>query len=386
MKIGTTIYLDHQATTPVDPRVFEKMKPCFCSEFGNPHSSEHVLGWRAEKKIQEARESIAHLIGADADEIIFTSGATEANNLGLLGLCKKRDSNKRRVLVSAIEHKSVFEVAKIIHENYGLELEIIPVTENGLVDVEFIDRKIDNDVLFVAVMVVNNEVGVIQPINKIAEITSREGVPLYCDASQAPCSLNIDVFNDKIDLLSLSGHKMYGPQGVGALYIRRDLQGQIAPLFYGGSQQSGIRPGTVPVPLCVGIGAAAELLKGSSAEEDRIRLSQLRNKFGEALQASKWDISLNGPSFYERHPGNLNVCFKGFVAQDILAVLQPRLAASTGSACTSGIPGASYVLRSIGLTEDEANASVRFSLGRFTTEEDIEEAIILIFEALSSLD
>ncbi len=386
MKVDTTLYFDHQATTPVDPRVFDKMKTCFCSEFGNPHSSEHVLGWQAEKKVDEARKNISHLIGADADEIIFTSGATEANNLALLGLCKKAAPDKRRVLVSAIEHKSVLEVAEIIHQSYGLKVDLIPVDRSGVVDVEFIKNKVNEEVLFVSVMAVNNEVGTIQPIREVGEILSSKETVFHCDASQMPGSIDINVFDKYIDLLSLSAHKMYGPQGVGALFVRRELQTQVAPLFYGGSQQNGIRPGTVPVPLCVGMGAAAELAAISSATGDRNRLSQLRDKFWEELQATKWDVSLNGPALTARHPGNLNVCFNGFVAQDVLAALQPRLAASTGSACTSGIPGASYVLRALGLTEEEANASIRFSLGRLTTEDDIEEAIILISDALSMLE
>ena len=379
-----TIYADYQATTPVDPRVMAKMAPYWEKSFGNPHSSDHVIGWQAEKAVRDAASSIAALIGADPDEIIFTSGATEANNLALLGLARRAPAGLRRILVSAIEHKCVLAAARALSAREGFTVETVPVDGEGLIDLDALERCLDQSVLVLSVMAVNNEVGTIQDIPRIAERLAPHDILLHCDAAQAPCAINMSNLAAHADLVSLSGHKMYGPPGIGTLYIRRDLQERIEPLIYGGGQQEGLRSGTVPMPLCVGMGAAAEFLVGREALEERTRVTRQRDSFIGHLQHRHAPVTVNGSAGNRRHPGNANVRFDGFNAQDILGGLQPRLAASTGAACASGIPEPSHVLRALGLTATESDASIRFSFGRFTTDDDIEAAAHLVIEALDS--
>ena len=268
-----TIYADYQATTPVDPRVVTKMAPYWGELFGNAHSSDHVIGWRADKAVREAAASIAALIGADPDEIIFTSGATESNNLALLGLARRAPTGRQRILVSAIEHKCVLAAARRLSVHEGFTVETVPVDSEGFVDLNALEKCLDRNVLAVSAMAVNNEVGTIQDIPRIAALLAPYGIVLHCDAAQAPCAMDVSDLAVHTDMVSLSGHKMYGPQGIGALYIRRDLQDRIEPLIYGGGQQAGLRSGTVPMPLCVGMGAAAELLAGHAAFEERARVA-----------------------------------------------------------------------------------------------------------------
>ena len=384
MPDAKTIYADYQATTPVDPRVMAKMTPYWGKSFGNPHSSDHVIGWQADKAVREAASSIAALIGADSDEIIFTSGATEANNLALLGLARRAPAGRRRILVSAIEHKCVLAAARALSAREGFTVETVPVDGEGLIDLDALERCLDQSVLVLSVMAVNNEVGTIQDIPRIAERLATHDILLHCDAAQAPCAINMSNLAAHADLVSLSGHKMYGPPGIGTLYIRRDLQERIEPLIYGGGQQEGLRSGTVPMPLCVGMGAAAEFLVGREALEERTRVTRQRDSFIRHLQHRHAPVTVNGSAGDRRHPGNANVRFDGFNAQDILGGLQPRLAASTGAACASGIPEPSHVLRALGLTATESDASIRFSFGRFTTDDDIEAAAHLVLEALDS--
>ena len=386
MRIGHTIYLDHQSTTPTDARVLSAMTPYFAELFGNPHSADHSIGWRATQAVDEAANHVAHLIGADVDEIVFTSGATEANNLALLGLGRHEAQGKRRrILVSAVEHKCVLEIGRILQEHLNYRIEYLPVDSTGFVDLDSLKTNLADDVLAVSIMAVNNEIGTIQDIPKISEIIRSCGALFHCDAAQAPCAIDLRHFSQFVDLLSLSGHKMYGPQGIGALYIRRELHDFIEPLAYGGGQQRNLRSGTVPVPLCVGMGESATLFDSNKAIEERTMLRQRTEKFVRKLISLPWPISLNGPNSEQRHPGNANMRFAGFDAHDILGALQPHLAASTGSACTSGIQEPSYVLRAIGLSSDEAESSIRFSIGRWTTDFDIEEAVTLIDEKLSIL-
>ena len=385
MRATTIIYADYQATTPVDPRVLARMLPYWGESFGNPHSSDHVIGWQADKAVRKAASSVATLIGADADEIIFTSGATEANNLALLGLARHAQSNRRRILVSAIEHKCVLAAARRLSAHEGFTVDSIPVDSEGLIDLDMLERCLDRNILLVSTMAVNNEVGAIQDIPGIAALLKPYGIWLHCDAAQAPCAMDIKDLAVHSDLVSLSGHKMYGPQGIGALYIRRNLQERIEPLIYGGGQQEGLRSGTLPMPLCVGIGAAAELFADREAIEERERIARQRDSFVRGLKDGSFSVVVNGPTSDRRHPGNANVRFDGFVAQDILGALQPKLAASTGAACASGIPEPSHVLRAMGLTETESNACVRFSVGRFTTDDEIEMAANLFLEAIDSL-
>ena len=380
-----TIYADYQATTPVDPRVLEKMAPCWGESFGNPHSSDHVVGWRAGEAVREAAESVAALIGADADEVIFTSGATEATNLALLGFGRHAPDGRNRILISEIEHKCVLGAARALAEDHGISVETIPVDRDGFVDLEVLEERVDESVLLVSVMAVNNEVGTIQDIPRIAELLAPYGVLFHCDAAQAPCAMDVSDLAAHADLISLSAHKVYGPQGIGALCIRRDLKESIEPMIYGGGQQEGLRSGTVPMPLCVGVGAAAEIIASGEAKKERKRVADLRDTFIRLLERGEFAITVNGPIGEWRHPGNANVCFEGFDAQDILGVLQPRLAASTGAACTTGIPEPSHVLRALGLSDTESEASIRFSFGRFTSHDEIETAARLVDEALATV-
>ena len=386
MKIGKTIYLDHQATTPVDRHVLAEMTPYHSDSFGNPHSADHSLGWESARAIEKAAAQVARLIGSDPDEITFTSGATESNNMALLGLGRKAaGGNRRRILVSAIEHKCVLASTRVLEEQYEFTVEQIPVDRQGCVKIPALEDMLDEDVLAVSVMAVNNEVGTIQDVAKISDSVRRHGAVFHCDAAQAPIAMPIVTLAAQTDIMSLSGHKMYGPKGVGIIFITRSLQDRIEPLIYGGGQQNGLRSGTLPVPLCVGMGAAAELLTREDAKEKRGELRCRRDAFVHRLRGLNWPVSLIGPEGKARHPGNASICFLGFSADEILGALQPRLAASTGSACTSGIPEPSHVLRATGLGRDDAEASVRFSLGFGTTDEDVEQAVGLIEEVLARL-
>ncbi len=377
-----TIYADYQASTPLDPRVLEQMEPYWKEMYGNPHSNDHVMGWQAAVAVEEASQSVASLIGADPDEVIFTSGATESNNLALLGLARHTKSNRRRILVSAIEHKCVLAAARSLAEREGFAMEIVPVDEQGFVDLDVLRTMVDETVLVVSIMAVNNEVGTIQDIKAISEILRPYGVLFHCDAAQAPCAMEMEGMASQADLISLSGHKVYGPKGIGALYIRRDMQDRIEPIIYGGGQQNGLRSGTVPTPMCVGMAAAIDILRSAEGPRERKRVAGQRDNFVELLKEQFPTLLMNGPAGSLRHAGNANLRFPGLVAQDLLGSLQPRLAASTGAACTTGIPEPSHVLKALGLGESEAESSTRFSFGRFTSEGEIVEAVNLVSEAV----
>ena len=386
MRTGKTIYLDHQATTPTHPDVLAAMRPWLTEAFGNPHSSDHALGWKSSQAVDKAAEQVARLIGADADEIMFTSGATESNNMALLGLARRAVGGKRRrVLVSAIEHKSVLAVGRVLEEQLGFVVEHIPVDREGFVNMKALLDALDEEVLAVSIMAVNNEIGTVQNVERIAEMVRAYGAVFHCDAAQASLAMPMSAFAGLADMVSLSAHKMYGPKGIGALYLSRAVQPRIEPLIYGGGQQHGLRSGTTPVPLCVGMGAAAEMLGTGKIAEKRSELALRRDAFVEKLRRLPWSTALNGPSGPARHPGNANIRFTGFSAHDILGALQPHLAASTGSACTSGTPEPSHVLKAIGLSGDEAESSIRFSLGFDTSDEDVEAAVELIEAALKKI-
>ena len=381
---GRTIYADYQATTPVDPRVLEKMTPYWRESFGNPHSSDHVVGWTAAEAVNASLSTVASLIGADPDEVIFTSGATEANNLALLGLGRRAPVDRRRILVSAIEHKCVLAAARALAEREGFQVETIPVDREGFVDQAALEDLLDERVLVASVMAVNNEIGTIQDLPRIASMLRRYGSLFHCDAAQAPCAMDLRTLAQSADLISLSGHKMYGPQGIGALYIRRELHDWIEPVIYGGGQQGGLRSGTLPVALCAGMAAAAEVMQTIEAVLERQRVASLRDRFVEELRTRHTPIEVNGPLGTRRHPGNANVQFSGFAAADLLSALQPRLAASTGAACTSGITEPSHVLSAVGLMQAEADASIRFSFGRFTTDDEVATAAAAVIDVLES--
>ena len=381
-----TVYADYQATTPVDPRVLETMAPYWNGLFGNPHSSDHVVGWRSAEAVREAASSVGSLIGADPDEIVFTSGATEANNLALLGLARRAPPERRRILVSATEHKCVLAAARTLEEREGFTVETIPVDGEGFVDLEALAAMVDETVLVASVMAVNNEIGTIQDLPRIATLLGGHDVLFHCDAAQAPCAMDVGDLALHADLVSLSGHKIYGPQGIGALYVRRDIQERVEPIIHGGGQQGGLRSGTVPVPLCVGMAAAAEIVGSAEGVGERERIGQQRDCFVEVVKSSRSPVVVNGPIGSLRHPGNANLRFGGLAAQDILGVLQPRVAASTGAACASGIPEPSHVLRALGLSSEQAEASIRFSFGRLTTYLEVDEAAHLVIKAIESLE
>lgn len=382
MKIDNTLYLDYQATTPVDPHVFEEMIPYFSEAFGNPHSSDHVFGWRASQTVEQCRKNVSALIGSDANEIIFTSGATESNNLALFGAVKGKPKGRRRILVSAIEHKCVLAAGQALAREEGVEFETIPVDKNGFVNLEALEKRLADDVLLVSVMWVNNEIGTVQDIAAIGKLVRNYGALFHCDAAQAPMAVDIDVLKCNVDLLSLSAHKLYGPKGIGALFVVQDIAEQIRPIIHGGDQQGGLRSGTVPTPLCVGFGAATKMLLSEDMAQERRRLAGLRTRLLEGLEGKGVDFRLNGPPADWRHPGNLNVSFKGVDAHALLGALQPRLCASTGAACTSGTIESSHVLGAIGLSDEIASSAVRFSVGRSSDAAQIDEAIELIAEAI----
>ena len=384
MNYTDTIYADYQATTPLDPQVLERMLPFWKECFGNPHSSDHIVGWNAAEAVRHSQTSVAALIGADADEIIFTSGATEANNLALLGIARNAPPNRRRILVSAIEHKCVLASARALQYREGFTVEVIPVDEYGFVNMGALKELLDESVLLASVMAVNNEIGTVQDVPAIAGALAEWGILFHCDAAQAPCAMDLSGIAEHADLLSLSAHKFYGPQGIGALYVRRYLQSDIEPVIYGGGQQNGLRSGTLPLALCVGMATAAELVLEKGIIE-RPLLGALRDCFESLLRDSGINMKVNGPKSELRHPGNSNLRFDGYSAQDILGGLQPLVAASTGAACTSGIPEPSHVLRAIGLSAEEAESSVRFSFGRFSSEEDAENAAALTLNRLGEL-
>jgi cysteine desulfurase len=362
------------------------MFPHLTDAFGNPHSSDHCVGWRAADALKETTACIARFLGVDPDEVIFTSGATESNNLALLGFGRRAAGGKRRrILISSIEHKCVLAVSRVLKEQLGYTVEYLPVDSEGLILIPALEEAMDEDVLVVSIMAVNNEIGTIQDIPRISHIVRRHGASLHCDAAQAPGAIDMRSISSSADFLSLSAHKMYGPKGIGVLFVRRDLQDQIEPLIYGGGQQKNLRSGTVPVALCIGMGTAADILGMAQAVTEREVLRQRRDRLVENLQMLPWPITLNGPRGIGRHPGNANLRFDGFSAHDILAALQPHVAASTGSACTSGIPEPSHVLRAIGLSRREAESSIRFSPGVNTTDAEIDQATALIQGVLSRL-
>ena len=382
--MNETIYADYQATTPVDPRVLARMTPFWGKSFGNPHSSDHVVGWHADSAVREAATAIASMIGSDSNEIIFTSGATEANNLAILGIARHVANTRGRILVSAIEHKCVLGAARVLSSNEGFTVETISVDCDGFLDLNKLEERLDESVLLVSVMAVNNEVGTIQDVPSISKLVRSYGALLHCDAAQAPCAMDMGNLVAYADLISLSGHKMYGPQGIGALYIRHDVHDRVEPLLYGGGQQEGLRSGTVPLPLCAGMAAASEIIFAEGCDE-RKRIARQRDMFIALLREAGFPIVINGPSSDQRHPGNANVRFDGFDARDIIASLQPKLAASTGAACSSGIPEPSHVLRALGLTAEQSESSIRFSFGRFTTDDEVKKAASLVGNAISNL-
>ncbi|MER9632693.1 cysteine desulfurase family protein [Mesorhizobium sp. M0228] len=376
------VYLDYQASTPLDRRVFEAMEPYLTGGIGNPHAVDHGYGWQADAAVSLARSKIADLIGADSDEIIFTSGATEANNLALLGAARASPRHRRRVLVSAIEHKCILAAARALDEE-GFEVTILPVSSEGIIDVDSLREEIDGATAVVSVMSINNEIGSLQPIATVAALSHAAGALFHTDAAQALAVAGVDVNQSGADLMSLSAHKAYGPKGIGVLYVRREMRSRIRPVLFGGGQEDGLRPGTLPTSLCVGFGRAAEILQQERSNEVA-RISALRDRLLETLRCRAPDLVLNGPAT-DRHAGNLNLRFPGVAADLLLAAARPRIAAATGSACTSGTPEPSHVLTAMGISPTAAGESIRLSIGRFTSKPDIDEAVDALAQALEEV-
>eukprot|EP00485_Elphidium_margaritaceum_P023603 CAMPEP_0202713560 /NCGR_PEP_ID=MMETSP1385-20130828/56124_1 /ASSEMBLY_ACC=CAM_ASM_000861 /TAXON_ID=933848 /ORGANISM="Elphidium margaritaceum" /LENGTH=431 /DNA_ID=CAMNT_0049373953 /DNA_START=194 /DNA_END=1489 /DNA_ORIENTATION=- len=366
------IYLDSQATTRIDPRVVDIMNQYHVEQWGNPHSSTHLYGWETDEAVENARKQIARLISANPKEIIFTSGATESNNLAIKGLAMfPRRKEKRHIITTQTEHKCVLDSCRHL-ESQGFDVTYLQVQDNGLVDVEVLRAAIRDDTLLVSCMFVNNEIGVIQPIAEIGALCREKGVYFHCDAAQGLGKLAIDVDAMNIDLMSMSGHKIYGPKGIGALYIRRRPRVQLKPIINGGGQERGLRSGTLPAPLCVGFGLACEVAQ-ECMEEDHEHITRLSQRLYAGLTAELEELVLNGDP-QSRYEGNLNLSI-AFVEGESLIMGLKNICVSSGSACTSASLEPSYVLRGIGVTEDLAHTSIRFGIGRFTTEQEIDFTI-----------
>jgi cysteine desulfurase len=382
------IYLDNQASTPVDPRVLEAMMPYFTIDYGNPHSESHVYGQRAMAAIDRARGEIAHLIHADPREIVFTSGATEANNLAIKGAAHfarahppANGSPRDHIVTLTTEHKCVLESCAAL-EREGFQVTYLDVGESGLIDLDHLKAALTERTLLASILAAHNEIGVIQPLAEIGALCRARGVLFHTDAAQATGKIPLDVEAMKIDLMSLSGHKLYAPKGVGALYVRRRPRVRLEPLIDGGGQERGIRSGTLPTPLCVGFGQAC-VIAGDEMKGEAVRLLQLREHLRASLARKIPGLQVNG-DLTHRLPGSLNVSIPGTTAPELIEAC-PSLAISTGSACTSAVVEPSYVLRAIGLSDDRANASIRLGLGRFTTETDIDFAADAIAAAATRL-
>ncbi|GGY63352.1 cysteine desulfurase family protein [Marinobacter zhanjiangensis] len=383
MRVGESIYLDYQSSTPTDERVVEAMMPYYRAVFANPHSSNHILGWRSADAVETARAEVASLIGALPEELIFTSGATESNNHAISSVLTANRSSRRKVLVSSIEHKCVKEAAQFFSEQLGYQVVEVPVLSSGRIDIDVYKELLSDDVLLVSIMAVNNEVGTIQDTPELVRLAHEAGALFHCDAAQAPEALDVDVIEWGVDLLSLSAHKVYGPKGVGALFIEASLQGELPAFVHGGGQQGGLRSGTVPTPLCVGFGVAASIVR-SEGKANRARLEVLAGYFLDSLKTAGVDFRINGDP-KQRHPGNLNLEFPGRDAESLLNSLQPWVCASTGSACNSGFIQSSYVLDALGMPEGSVASSIRFSIGRYTDEQQLSDTVDHLAEVIRAV-
>ncbi|WVQ76713.1 cysteine desulfurase IscS [Cryptococcus sp. DSM 104548] len=384
---GRPIYLDMQATTPMDPRVLDKMLPLFTEQFGNPHSRTHAYGWEAEKAVDEARQHVASLVGAHEKDIVFTSGATESNNMIIKGIAKFHQAKRRHIITTQTEHKCVLDSCRWL-STQGFEVTYLPVLPNGLVSLQELKAALRPDTSLVSIMAVNNEIGVIQPLAEISATikayAKEKGIPkamFHTDAAQAVGKIDIDVEAMGIDAMSISGHKIYGPKGVGAAYVRRRPRVRLEPLIHGGGQERGLRSGTVPAPIVVGLGEACRIAKQEMAA-DHVRIKELSDRLINGITSQVDMIVRNGdPSGY---PGCVNLSFSYVEGESLLMALKD-IALSSGSACTSASLEPSYVLRALGAAEDMAHSSLRFGIGRFTTEEEIDMVIERIVSVVNRL-
>jgi cysteine desulfurase len=381
MTVKLPIYLDYQSTTPMDPRVVEVMIDCMKNDYGNPHSRTHSLGWKAEEMVEIARKNVADLIGADSKEIFFTSGATESNNIAIKGVAHFYGATgKNHVITIATEHKCVINSVRDL-EQEGFSVTFLQVQQNGLVDLKQLEAAITDKTCLVSIMAVNNEIGVIQPLAEIGALCRKKGAFFHTDAAQAFGKIPLDVNTMNIDLMSISGHKIYGPKGIGAIYLRRKPRVRIKPIFSGGGQERGIRAGTLPTPLVVGLGKASEIAK-NEMQKDHDHIKKLSDKLFDGV-TKLTHVYLNG-DLEQRYIGNLNFSFAGIEGESMIMAIKD-LAVSSGSACTSSSLEPSYVLHALGVSDELAHTSIRFGIGRFTTEEEVDYAINLIASKVDKL-
>ena len=377
MKIeGRAIYLDMQATTPVDPRVLDSMLPHYTQQYGNPHSRTHFYGWENEDAVEDARDKLAKLVKAESKEIVFTSGATESNNIAIKGVAKFYGQQKRHIITTQLEHKCVLNSCRHL-EKEGFQVSYLPVQPNGILDMTVLENclKAHPDTSLVSVMAVNNEIGVIQPLAEIGALCRKYKSFFHTDAAQAVGKIPVDVNAMNVDLMSISGHKLYGPKGVGALYVRRRPRVRLDSIISGGDQERGIRSGTVPVPLVVGLGRAAEICL-EEMDNDSRHIKRLFDRLYKGITDRIPEVYLNG-DLNLRYHGNLNLSF-AFVEGESLLMGLSEVACSSGSACTSASLEPSYVLRALGVEDELAHTSIRFGIGRFTTDAEIDYAVDLV--------
>ena len=380
MSMKLPIYLDYSATTPVDPRVAQKMIPYLTEIFGNPASRSHAFGWKAEEAVEEARAHVAALINADPREIVWTSGATEGNNLAIKGAANFYKTKGKHLITQKTEHKAVLDTFREL-ERQGFEATVLDVKEDGIVDVEKLKAAIRPDTILVSIMMVNNEIGVIQPVWEIAELCKQRGIIFHCDAVQGGGRIEIDMQKLKADLLTITAHKMYGPKGIGALYVRRKPRVRIEAQIHGGGHERGFRSGTLATHQIVGFGEAARLAKLEMATDNE-RVRALRDRLLKSIREIE-EVYVNG-SLEHRIPHNLNVSFN-FVEGESLIMAVKDIAVSSGSACTSASLEPSYVLRALGRSDELAHSSIRITLGRFTTQEEVDFAAELIKKKVAKL-
>jgi cysteine desulfurase len=376
------IYMDNHATTPVDPRVFEAMRPYLTNLFGNSASRNHSFGWEAEDATEKARKQVASLVGATSKEIVFTSGATESNNLALKGVAEMYAEKGNHIITAATEHKAILDTCKRL-EKHGVRVTYLPVQQNGLVDLDQLRDAITDKTILISIMHANNEIGVLQPVREIGKIAKERGVLFHTDGTQAAGKIPVNVLEDNIDMMSISAHKMYGPKGVGALYVRRrNPRVQLTAQMDGGGHERGMRSGTLNVPGIVGLGEACGIAQAGLAEETK-RMEYLRDKLKDRLLASIDEVYING-TMEHRLPNNLNVSFAYVEGESLLMGIND-IAVSSGSACTSATLEPSYVLKALGAGDDLAHSSIRFGLGRFNTEEEVDYVAAKVIDVVKKL-
>jgi cysteine desulfurase len=381
MALKLPIFMDNQSTTRVDPRVLERMLPYFTDDFGNAASRNHVFGWRAEAAVDQAREQVAALIGATGKEIVWTSGATESNNLAIKGIADFYREKGNHLITAQTEHKCVLDSCKRL-EKQGFEVTYLQPRSDGIITAEMVEAAMTPKTILVSLMLANNEIGVVHPVNEIGRVVKQKGAFFHVDAVQGAGKIHFDVNEAKADLVAVSGHKMYGPKGVGALYVRRKPRVRLSPIIDGGGHERGMRSGTLNVPGVVGFGAAAEFARAEMADEAK-RLRALRDRLHERITSRLTHVYVNG-SLDARLPGNLNLSFE-FVEGESLLMGLKDVAVSSGSACTSASLEPSYVLRALGIGEELAHTSIRFGLGRFNTEEEVDFVADLVVEKVQKL-